>query len=350
MKRQKVLLKYTREGGNRGIVMYEKILSISIASYNVEEYLNDTVSSLIIDDEWLKKLEIIIVNDGSKDGTIKIARELEHKYPKSIIVIDKSNGGYGSTINSALAVAKGKYYKLLDGDDWYDTNVLKEFIAYLEKCESDLVVSPYYEVRDRDELIDNHQELPVEGRIINDIEIEDKPFAMHEIAVKTSVLRRLEKDITEHCFYTDAEFVFYCLIASESIARFDKGVYRYRLGLEGQSVSIEGIRKHYEDMHKVAERMFQSYHDCAKQFTGTKKRELEFCVRNITYHTYRAYFLINDPIKKVELISFDNEIKENYPDIYKLSNESKLVHTIRLLHFEPYRLLSRILINKYIRE
>lgn len=330
--------------------MQEKILSISIASYNVEEYLKDTVSSLIFDDGWLKKLEIIIVNDGSKDGTIKIARELEHKYPKSIVVIDKSNGGYGSTINSSLAVAKGKYYKLLDGDDWYDTNVLKEFIVYLEECESDLVVSPYYEVRDRDYLIDNHQELPKDGCKINDIEIEDNLFAMHEIAVKTSVLRSIDNDITEHCFYTDSEYVFYSIIASESIARFGKGVYRYRLGIEGQSVSIEGIRKHYTDMRKVADRMYKKYHECSEQYTGTKKVALDFCVKNITYQTYRAYYLINNPTKKAELVSFDKMIKNKYPEIYKVSNESKFVYTLRLLHFEPYRMVARVVKKKYIRE
>lgn len=328
--------------------MNDKILSVSIASYNVESFIRDTVSSLLVDESWLKKLEIIIVNDGSKDDTSIIAHEYEKLYPESIVVIDKPNGGYGSTINASLAVAKGKYYKLLDGDDWFDTDIIKEFLQYLEKSDSDLAITPYYEVRETDTLVDNHPEIPSEGCLINEINIQNKLFAMHEIAIKTNKLFKIGKAVTEHCFYTDSEFVFYCILASETIGRFGKGVYRYRLGVEGQSVSIEGIRKHYKDMKSVAEAIYRSYHEFADSYSGTKKEELDYCVRNITYHTYRAYFLINDSSKRPELLSFDNIIKKNYRNIYEISNESNLVKVLRLLHFRPHKVISRILIKEYL--
>ena len=122
-----------------------KVLSISIAAYNVEKFIEETLASLC-NEEVINDLDIIVVNDGSKDKTTgKVMRYVE-KYPESIRIINKDNGGYGSTINTSLPLAKGKYYKLLDGDDWYDTYNLERLVNILKKCETDLVVTPHVQV------------------------------------------------------------------------------------------------------------------------------------------------------------------------------------------------------------
>ena len=107
-------------------MMVDKLLSISIAAYNAEKTLEKAVLSCIVEDkEMLEKLDIIIVNDGSEDGTYQISKMLMSKY-NNVRIIDKPNGGYGSTVNAAIEIALGKYFKLLDSDDWYDTdNLLK---------------------------------------------------------------------------------------------------------------------------------------------------------------------------------------------------------------------------------
>ena len=109
----------------------EKILSISIAAYNIEKYICSTIESLINKDV-IDKMEILIVSDGSTDNTVKIGKEYEKKYPGSIRVIEKKNGGWGSTVNTGIINAKGKYFKLIDGDDQAMTENLTEFIQYLE--------------------------------------------------------------------------------------------------------------------------------------------------------------------------------------------------------------------------
>ena len=119
-----------------------KLLSISIAAYNVENFLKGTLDSLLADEETLAKMEVIVVNDGSKDRTAEIAREYCDRYPESFRLIDKENGGYGSTINSAVRVASGKYFRLLDGDDWYFTENQKGYVEFLEKTEADIVLTP----------------------------------------------------------------------------------------------------------------------------------------------------------------------------------------------------------------
>lgn len=331
--------------------MSEKILSISIASYNAERTLGETVRSLFIDKRWMDKLEIIIVNDGSKDNTSDIAHNLEQQFPDSIIVIDKENGGYGSTINSSLSIARGKYYKLLDGDDWFNTAELPAFLDYLDKTEADLVVSPYVEVRAGNKLIDNHQEVSEKAVNFDSIKLENNLFVMHEIAVKTQVLNGQNREIAEHCFYTDSEYVFYCIIGAKTVARYHSAIYLYRLGVEGQSVSLEGIRKHQKDLPIVMNRIVRCHAMDGTDIKGTRKGILDLSVCNIIYHTYRSFMLLKEPKShKGELLSLDYTLKHEYNSEYLIGNGSLLVKIARKTGFMPYGLLCNIAMKRFERE
>ena len=331
--------------------MRKKLLTVSIASYNVENYINETVNSLVVSDEYFDKMEIIIVNDGSSDLTSALSHDLAKKYPNTVRVLDKENGGYGSTINASLAAANGKYYKLLDGDDWFDTKEVPGFMDYLEKCEADIVVSPYYKVRKSDYLIDNHREIPPEAEIIESLPVKNRFFAMHEIAVKTNVLRSCGRPVTEHCFYTDTEFVLFCFTAADTIARYPRPIYRYRLGLDGQSVSLQGIRQHYRDCLTVSERMIQAFTEAEKGASGSKKDVMEFCIQRIVHHTFYSFMLLEDSkAHRGELMAFDQKIKDTYPIAYSLGYRIKLVKLTRLLHFGFYSVLCRLAMRKYEKE
>lgn len=98
-----------------------KLLTISIAAYNVEKYLEKALTSMVCSPTAMEKLEVIIEDDGSTDGTLSIAKKYEKLYPDVYRAIHKENGGYGSTINNSIVLAQGKYFKQLDGDDWFDT-------------------------------------------------------------------------------------------------------------------------------------------------------------------------------------------------------------------------------------
>ena len=334
--------------------MQRKVLSVSIAAYNVEKYIEKTVFSIVSQPEVLEAIEIIIVNDGSKDSTSKIAHALEEKYPDTVVVVDKPNGGYGSTINASLRIAKGMYYKLLDGDDWYESKNLPDFIEYLKTNEADIVVSPYYEVYEgTNEIVlnDRHTDIPGKESLIEELSLADILFAMHEIAIKTDTLRQLDKAITEKRFYTDAEFVAFCIIAAKTISRFDKPVYCYRLGLEGQSVSLTGTRKHYKDLPVVAKKIFSSYEENQKELIGEKKTIVERIVLLIAYNTYRAYMLLEDPVsRRSELMDFDTSVKRITPEAYAISDGSSMIHFLRKFAFRPYRLLCLYTMKRFIKE
>ena len=91
-----------------------KTLSITVPCYNSQEYMRNCVDSLLKGGE---DVEILIVDDGSKDDTLKIAKEYEEKYPTIIKAVDKENGGHGDAVNSGLTHATGKYFKVVDSDD-----------------------------------------------------------------------------------------------------------------------------------------------------------------------------------------------------------------------------------------
>ena len=126
-----------------------KILTIIIPTYNMEKYLRRCLDSLIIDEEGMKQLEVLVINDGSKDSSSQIAHEYQDKYPDTYRVIDKENGNYGSCINRGLKEATGKYVKVLDADDWFDTKNFRLYFSDLSKVDVDLVVNDFVIVNEK---------------------------------------------------------------------------------------------------------------------------------------------------------------------------------------------------------
>ena len=228
-----------------------KTLTVSKASYNVEKFLRETLDSLCSPD-IIEDIEVIIVNDGSKDSTVSIAREYVKKYPESFILIDKENGGYGSTINSSLSIANGKYFRILDGDDWVDTNEFSLFVKKLKEINTDLVLTDFMwctfvnsELKEKERITCPYNA----NEVLQKKEI--KSLAMHSTTVKTDILRDGKVKITEHCFYTDFEFILKSLSLSKDFIYLPLSVYQYRVWGSGQSISVEGTLKHYKEYDKI---------------------------------------------------------------------------------------------------
>lgn len=120
--------------------MNDKLLNISVAAYNVEATIEQCLDSFI-QSKYLNSFEVLVVNDGSKDDTSRIVSQYVEKYPGTIRLIDKENGGHGSTINAAVKNALGKYFKVVDGDDWVDTEAFDRFLEFLEGTDVDLVLN-----------------------------------------------------------------------------------------------------------------------------------------------------------------------------------------------------------------
>lgn len=293
-----------------------KTLTISIAAYNVAKFIHNTLESLT-DERVIDDIEVIVINDGSSDDTSIQVREYAKKYPKTFRLIDKENGGYGSTINTSLPIAKGKYYKLLDGDDWFEKNSLIQLLSVLKECESDLVIMPNVEVVNETgekTVVQpfNHME---QGR---EFTFEEYPkgnrISMHQACFKTKTIQDKGIEIREHCFYTDTEYLLKSMSKCKTIIYYNIPVYMYRIGLNEQSMSVEGIRKHYQDAVKYYKEMirYRNEEDIDKAF---KDNYLTDAMISLARYNLNMFFILSEN-KKKEYIEFDNYIKNNAFDIY----------------------------------
>ena len=324
----------------------EKTLSISIAAYNVENFLKDTLNSLVAP-EIMDDIEVLIVDDGSKDHTAVIGKEFEDKYPNSFKVISKPNGGYGSTINAAIDAATGKYFKTLDGDDWYDTKNFICFVQALKNMSADLVLTPFtmvYEKTGEKQVVSTNRKYQENNIIFEQLpeEVYSK-IKMHSITYKTSILKENNIRIGEHCFYTDIEYISFPIVYVKDVNFLDYSIYQYRIGLEGQSVSDEGFRRHYKDHLRVIDRILEFYTIHKEKNLSKEKATFLFNILKALINTQYGIFFKLDITEqtKRELIDFDTKLKQINPMLYE-SAQGKRIVLLRKLNFKMFGLIKNL--------
>jgi len=253
-----------------------KILTITIPTYNMEKYLRRCLDSLIIDKELMERLEVLVVNDGSKDTSSAIAHEYEKKYPHTFRVIDKENGNYGSCVNRGLMEATGKYFRLLDSDDWFDTKAFAIFVEKLLKFDVDMVLTSYNTIYTNNGttvrhpfnkgcLYDKIYDLP-ETNLYDFIYPPVMSLPMHDTTYSMEILKRSKLRHDEGISYTDMEYVYIPLQYVKKFVVFDLELYQYYIGREGQTMDPESRKKHVGDLYKVIETL-SPYH-----FTDIEQR------------------------------------------------------------------------------
>lgn len=310
-------------------ILYKKqekpILTIAIPSYNVGKFLRNGVFSLI-NHELSNKLEILIINDGSKDNTSEIGKELEELTKidgESIVkLINKENGGHGSTINKGIELATGKYFKLMDGDDFFETEELKKLIELLENEDSDIVLNNYIEdfASDNTRKINKNYEFMIPGiqYKIDDLCYPGYGFKewgplLSTSTYKTEMLKNANFKITEKCFYVDMELNMYTFINAETITYYPLDLYVYYIGREGQSISTESLRRNC-DMHRKMTINLMKIYSKNPQLSEEKKRYIEqkLILKMIKAHYYVCIDLFRNGKKFRE---FEKELRK-YPKFY----------------------------------
>lgn len=121
-----------------------KLVSIIVPVYNVEHYINDCLTSLVT--QTYKNIEIIIVNDGSKDKSLMKIEDWHNRYKNIIKIIDKENGGLSSARNSGLDIALGEYISFVDSDDYIDQNTITNMVMNIEKYNCDIAICGRFDV------------------------------------------------------------------------------------------------------------------------------------------------------------------------------------------------------------
>ena len=268
-----------------------KVLTVVIPSYNVEAYLADTLESFI-SEEIMEDVEVLIVNDGSKDSTPEIAEQFEQRYPQTFRLINKENGGHGSTINRGIEEAKGAYFKVVDGDDWVDTEDFTEMVKRLRNETADYVVTKYYKINDKtkEKTVEAFPYFEEHPSCTFDECAGQSEIPMHALVIRTAILQEHHIRLDEHCFYVDNEYITFPVPYVEKVQYYDLTVYMYRLAVATQSVSMQGFQKHLPDHVKVTLRLV----DFAEAY---RKRVKEKALQNTEDGEYlseaRAAYLEN---------------------------------------------------------
>lgn len=282
--------------------------------------LDSFIKAKCIDD-----IEVLVVNDGSKDHTVDVVNGYVEKYPQSIILIDKPNGGHGSTINAALARATGKYFKVVDGDDWVNPEALDSLVEFLKTTDVDLVLNNYMSVYPDHKKLENIVGEYELNKVYDfDKDLQAPYIPMHSTTVLLSTYKQVGKKISEHRFYVDTEYVFFIGMCARSVVYRPECVYQYRLGSEGQSVSPTGIFKHIEDLVFVEERLISIYAEVDKKLQGGNRKNYLFYIIESRYDLIFHWFtILEDSSKDFLLEEFDKKMKHKYPQYVKLIDVGK---------------------------
>ena len=265
-----------------------KILSFGVPCYNSEAYMRKCIDSLLVGGD---DVEIIIVDDGSKDSTAAIADEYAASYPEIIKVVHQENGGHGEAVNTGLKNAAGLYYKVVDSDDWLDEEALKKLLTEIRKRKrqgalADLIICNYL----YDHLYEGKQKRMGYENVFRDGKVctwdtigkfhPSQYLVMHAQICRTEVLRRSGVRLPRHTFYVDNLFANQPLPFVKTILYLDLDLYHYFLGREDQSVNEQVLMKRI-DQQILVTKMVSGCADL-KQVQKEHPKLADYLVRNLS--------------------------------------------------------------------
>ena len=248
-----------------------KILSIGIPCYNSIEYMDKAIESLLVCKE---EVEIIIVNDGSKDKTDEIGKMYQEKYPDTVKYVYQENGGHGEAVNTGLRNATGLFYKVLDSDDWFDSDVFIKVIKKLKELEANktnidmFIVNYVYDKPSENKVTPiNYTNAFPTDKLFTWADVKyfmpQQNLLMHSIIYRTQLLRDCKLELPKHTFYVDNLFAYQPLPYVKRMYYMNVDLYRYFIGRSDQSVN-EKIMISRIDQQLRVNKLMVDYYDSQK--------------------------------------------------------------------------------------
>lgn len=322
----------------------QKLLSISVAAYNVEAFIEKNLQSFV-DSGVLDEVEILVVDDGSKDLTPQLVLGYAERYPDSIRLIMQENAGPGSTVNTGLANAAGRYFRMVDGDDWVDPDAFSRLVVFLRDCDADMVVCSHDEV---DNDTDEHFPKAVTGvepRVVmpaGDFFSNLSRISMHDTVYRTDLLK--ENGIRLfNCFYTDAQYLYFPMLCAKTAVYLPESVYQYRVSLSTQSMSISSMQRNTEMHQRVLFSLVERYEEYRKSADFDEKVAAYVADGIVSVAGAQlSIFLSFAPCKerRADLYGFFDRLEGASADIY---NRFCNLKTVRLLKCKStYPIVSRL--------
>jgi len=264
-----------------------KLLSVAIPCYNSAAYMHKAIESCLVLGE---DVEIIVVDDGStKDNTLEIGKDFEEQYPTIVKCVHQENGGHGQAVNTGLVNATGLYFKVLDSDDWFDTEALKKVAATLRKLKAhnvylDMFIANYV----YDKPSENKQSpirytnvLP-QNQVFgwDDVKrfLPHQNLLMHSVIYNTQMLKECKLELPKHTFYVDNIFVYQPLPYVNKMYYMDINLYHYFIGRDDQSVNEKVMISRIDQQLRVNKIMI----DCCNVMALENKNLRRYMIKYLT--------------------------------------------------------------------
>lgn len=315
----------------------DKILTVAVPAFNAERYLKKCLDSLCRITS-LEKLDIIVVNDGSTDGTSELAHRYEREYPQSVRVIDKENGGHGSGINTAVLEARGTYFQVVDADDWVISENMPELLKRLECSQADMVLCHFH-------MVDMHSgkrrafqtsDIPL-GHIYSFADFMKYPrnarscCFFHGLIYRTTFYRETGIRLSEKIFYEDQEYATLPAYYAQTVLPLDLFIYQYMVGNTAQSISSKNQVRNIEQLAAVFWKICGFY--CSHRDMPTEKRQYFLFKLSELLLSYYAAGLLKDEDRvrgRTCAEHMDKAVERECPELWACSRKEYRV--ARILH------------------
>ena len=336
----------TKKSNIKSEEIMKKTLTVVVPTYNIEKYIEQCLASFVIE-EVMDQLEVLVINDGSQDGSVAIAEKFEVQYPQTFRIIHKKNGGHGSTINRGIQEAKGQYFKVVDGDDWVERAAFVKLVTNLNQLSSDAIISNYYWVHDANGSRKPEFKEPfpgvVYGREYRFTEVSDNLFMkMHALTIRTELLRKIPQ-IDEHCFYVDMEYVLFPIPFIQTVTCLDEFVYMYRIGLATQSMNMKSMQRNEEHYDRVLKRLLAYYTEQAdRNIAQPYLNYLEHSLGRMVATRFKIFLSFPyDKKIEIQMRKFDKNLRGQYPLVYT-AVKNKAVLMLQKSNFKTYILAHKL--------
>lgn len=321
----------------------EKILTIAIPAYNASQFLPKCLQSLI-DSGEMERMEVLIVDDGSKEPPDKVVQPYIDQYPSTIRLLHKENGGHGSVINTAAEIATGKYLKILDADDWFVSENMPQLLDSLEKLNADVVITNFdmvdAEERFRQPFVTENVEYE---KIYTMDDLEHFPKSVyacstfHGIFYRRAFYQSIHIRMSEKVFYEDQEYATLPFCYVSSITFLNLTIYQYLVGRPGQSVSHENQVKRLPEIKYILNsliRFYQEHYD----MSDAKKRYFQYKIGAVILSYYVAALLKNPDRRRgrKDASALRKELQANSRDLM-CATEKKywITKCLHMIHMTP---------------
>ncbi len=314
-----------------------KLLSVAIPCYNSQEYMKKAIESAV---SGGSDVEVLVIDDGSTDDTLEIAKDYCRRYPDIVRAIHKENGGHGSAVNVGIANATGLYFKVLDSDDWLDSKCLEKVMNFLCEIVTDskpldmLICNYVYEKPS----VGKHKSISYLGAIPKDKFINwndvkhfrmSQNLIMHSLIYKTKLLRECRLKLPEHTFYVDNIYAYKPLPYVKTMYYMDIDLYRYYIGRKDQSINEAVMTKRIDQQIKVTKLMI----DCYNPMTIKNKKLRNYMIKYLAMMMIvSSALLVNEGspenLKKREKLW--NYLKEKNKAVYKNITHRKFGYPMQL--------------------